>query len=143
MEKQIGDTLRTGNLPKTKLCTASPTMTGARHCLYLNEWDGHFLCIDGNGAVTRHTNGEFDLLFLMGDSATQDGPNTNMRGPGADLDRRRRLDQARYGSGVFSESIGLQRHHAMNVLIAWLLAVMVKGGLRLSHPDAERTLRGP
>ena len=129
-KQQMGDTLRTGNLPKTKLHGISH-YDGVRHCLFVNEWDGHFLCIDGSGAVTRHTNGEFDLLFLMG-TAPHKTDLTQIR---ADRALTWTEDDALIkhvmGVGVFSESIGLQRHHAMNVLIAWLLAVMMKGRVKV------------
>jgi hypothetical protein len=129
-KQQVGDTLRTGSLPKTKLHGIS-YYDGIRHCLYLNEWDGRFLRIDGTGTVTRHTNGEFDLLFLMGAAPHK----TDLAQISAERALTWTEDDALIkhvlGVGVFSESTGLQRHHAMNVLIAWLLAVMMKGRVRV------------
>jgi len=142
-KKQMGDTLRSGGLPVTTLRGISH-YDGNAHCLYLNEWDGHFLRIDGGGEVTRHTNGEFDLLFLMGAAPHQ----TDL----AQVDARRALTWNEddvlirhvLGVGVFSESVGLRRHHAMNILLAWLLAVMLKGRVRtvpipmLNGPSGSR-----
>jgi hypothetical protein len=124
-KRQMGDTLRTGGLPKTTLHGIAH-YDRQRHVLYLNEWNGRFLRLDGN-EVTRHTNGEFDLLFLMGDAPHE----TDL----TQIDSSRALSWTEddflikhvLGVGVFSESSGLQRHHAMNILLAWLLAVMMKG----------------
>jgi hypothetical protein len=142
-KQQMGDTLRTGSLPKAKLHGISH-YDGMSHCLYLNEWDGHFLRIEGSGAVTRHTNGDFDLLFLMGAAPhktdlTQISADRALTWTEEDV-----LIKHVMGVGVFSESTGLQRHHAMNVVIAWLLAVMMKGRVKtvpiplLNGPSGSR-----
>lgn len=76
--------------------------------------------------MTRHINGEFDLLFLMGAAPHK----TDLAQISADRALTWTEDDALIkhvlSVGVFSESTGLQRHHAMNVLLAWLLAVVAK-----------------
>jgi hypothetical protein len=145
-KRQLGDTLTTGGLPTTFLHGISFYDERA-HVLYLNEWDGRFLRVDEDGAVTRHTNGEFGLLFAV--AGEEEQPHNT------DLDAIRN-DRALawteedplichvLGVGVFSDSMGLPRHHVMNVLLAWLLAVMAKDRVRsvpipfLNGPSGSR-----
>jgi hypothetical protein len=142
-KRQLADTLTTGNLPSATVHGIS-YYDERQHGLYLNEWDGHFLHIDGDGAVTRHVNGELGLLFALGEQPhTTDL--TAIRSDRAlvwtDEDP---LIHHVLGVGVFSDSTGLPRHHVMNVLLAWLLAVMLKDRVRtvpipfLNGPSGSR-----
>jgi len=142
-KRQLADTLTTGNLPTATLHGIS-YYDERNHLLFLNEWDGHFLRIDGDGAVTRQINGELGLLFAIGDQPHATDL-TAIRSDRAltwmDDDP---LIRHVLGVGVYSDSTGLPRPHVMNVLLAWLLAVMMKDRVRsvpipfLNGPSGSR-----
>ena len=62
-EENLGMDLDGSGLPTRALHTLSH-YNAEQHMLYLNEWDGHFLRIDGNGQITRNLNGQDGVLFL-------------------------------------------------------------------------------
>jgi hypothetical protein len=84
--------MRYGVLPTDRLCDSIGQSFGARattdaskttiynlsfydrdnHTLYVNEYGGNFLKIGGDGHITRHRNGEFDMLFSDGTDAQCD-----------------------------------------------------------------------
>jgi hypothetical protein len=121
----VGDVLMTGGLPVATLHGVS-FYDAAKHLLYLNEWSGTYLRVDGDGAVTRHTNGDDGLLFMVEGTPHETdlaAINTDRALGWNDSDV---LIEHVLGVGVFSEAVGLSRTHALTVLLAWLLAVMFK-----------------
>jgi hypothetical protein len=142
-KRQLADTLTTGNLPSTTLHGIS-FYDEREHVLYLNEWDGHFLRVDGDGIVTRHTNGEFGLLFALGEQPHTTDLTAIRNDRALAWTEDDPLIRHVLGVGVFSDSTGLPRRHVMNVLLAWLLAVMAKDRVRsvpipfLNGPSGSR-----
>jgi hypothetical protein len=53
-----------------------------QHVLYVNEYDGNFLRIDGEGRVTRLRNGDDDMLFTDGKEAHCDPLHANLGAAG-------------------------------------------------------------
>ena len=142
-KRQLADTLTTGNLASTTLHGIS-FYDERDHILYLNEWEGHFLRVDGDGTVTRHTNGEFGLLFALGEQPHTTDLTAIRNDRALTWTEDDPLIAHVLGVGVFSDSTGLPRRHVMNVLLAWLLAVMAKDRVRsvpipfLNGPSGSR-----
>jgi hypothetical protein len=142
-KRQLADTLTTGNLPSTTLRGIS-YYDERKHLLFLNEWDGHYLRIDGSGDVSRHTNGEFGLLFALGEQPHATDLTVVRSDRALTWTDNDTLIRHVLGVGVFSDSTGLPRPHIMNVLLAWILAVMMKDRVRtvpipfLNGPSGSR-----
>ena len=99
-----------------------------QHVAYLNEWRGSFLRIGPNGETTRHINGEFGLLWETAEAPHDtDLDLVNAYAGGAlswsDDDV---LIKHVLGVGVFSETTGVGRNHALSVLLCFMLALIVK-----------------
>jgi len=97
------------------------------HTLLLNEWNDSYLRIDADGNVTRHVNGEGGFLFEHGRvSHTTDLDTVNSyAGPAFGWSEENALVRHVFGCGVFSETSGVGRRVAMDVLIAWTLGGLV------------------
>lgn len=127
-EEYLGMDIDGSGLPSRTLQTLS-YYDVARHILYLNEWSGHFLRIDGEGQITRHVNGHEGILFL---EAAERAHDTNIEaaqrytGPAWTLDDKSVLSRQVFDTVTFDEAVGLDRQSAHGILIGFLLATLFR-----------------
>lgn len=98
------------------------------HVAYLNEWGGSFIRLGPDGKVTRHVNGEFGLLWETADAPHDtdlDMVNAYSGGALSWTDEDVLIKHV-LGVGVFSESTGVGRTHALNALLCFMLALAMK-----------------
>lgn len=123
VDKALMRYLVASDFPETEIIGISKYLP-EEHVLLLNEWNGSYLRINAEGKVTRHVNGEHEFLFERGrvPHATDLDAVNRPTGPAFAWTEASPLVKHVFSSGVFSESSGVGRQVAMDVLIAWTLA---------------------
>jgi hypothetical protein len=127
-EENLGMDLDGSGLPPRVLHTLSYYDAG-RHVLYLNEWGGHFLRVDGEGHITRHVNGYEGILFQ---EAAERAHDTNIEaaqqyaGPAWKLGDDSALAQRIFDVVTFDASVGIDRETAHGLMMGFLLALVFR-----------------
>jgi hypothetical protein len=125
-EAKLGMDLDGSGLPVRELYTLSH-YDAHQHLLYLNEWSGTYLRIDGEGRMTRHTNGN-EILFLEApERAHQTDIEKAQRydGPGWKLGEDSALRKV-FDTVTFDAALGLDRATAHGILMGFLLAALFR-----------------
>lgn len=127
-EENLGMDLDGSGLPTRTLHRLSH-YDAEQHILYLNEWGGNFLRIDGEGKVTRHINGTDGVLFLeVAESAhvtDLDAANA-YHGPAWHLGADSALVRHIFDVVTFDAEVGIDRESAHGILIGFLLAMLFR-----------------
>jgi hypothetical protein len=112
-----------GNVLETEVIGISKYLPD-EHALLLNEWNDRYIRIDANGHAIRHVNGESGFLFEHGRVPHTTDLNTinNYKGPAFGWTEASPLVKHVFSSGVFSETSGVGRQVALDVLTAWTSA---------------------
>jgi hypothetical protein len=144
-DKRLTEELLGRSLPKTRTLGLSHYDI-REHVAYLNEWNGSFLRIGPDGKTTRHVNGEFGLLWETADEPHDtdlDIVNAYTGGALSWTDEDVLIKHI-LGVGVFSESTGVGRTHALNALLCFMLALALKARVKtipipfLNGPSGSR-----
>lgn len=123
IDKALMRFLVAGNFPESEVIGISKYLP-EEHALLLNEWNDRYIRIDPNGHATRHVNGEGGFLFEHGRVPHSTDLNTinHYTGPAFGWTEESPLVKHVFSSGVFSETSGVGRQVALDVLTAWTLA---------------------
>jgi hypothetical protein len=127
-EEKLGMDLDGSGLPLRPLHRLSH-YDAAQHVLYLNEFGGSFLCINGEGKVTRHINGSEGVLFL---EATESAHVTDLdaanayHGPAWQLGQDSALVRHIFDVVTFDENVGIDRESAHGILMGFLLTMLFR-----------------
>jgi hypothetical protein len=101
----------------------------AQHVLYLNEWNGGFLRIDGEGRISRHVNGADGVLFLEAQErahSTDIAAAQAYKGKAWHLGKNSGLVKHIFDVVTFDGNIGLDRETAHGILMGFLLAMLFR-----------------
>jgi len=127
-EEKLGMDLDGSGLPLRTLHTLSH-YDPEQHVLYLNEWGGHFLRIDGEGRITRHINGHEGILFQEAAErahATDLEEAQQYTGPAWRLGENSALAQHIFNVVMFDACVGIDRDTAHGILMGFLLAMLFR-----------------
>lgn len=127
-EEYLGMDLDGSGLPLRALHRLSH-YDAAQHVLYLNEWTGSFIRVDGEGKVTRHANGTDGVLFLEAEESAHvtdlDAANA-YHGPAWHLGEDSALVRHIFDVVTFDETVGVDRASAHGILMGFLLAMLFR-----------------
>ena len=127
-EEKLGMDLDGSGLPLRQLHRLSH-YDAEHHVLYLNEWNGNFLRLDGKGEISRHINGHEGVIFL---EAQERAHSTDLAAAQAYMGKAWQLGEdsalVRHIFDVVSydSNIGIDRETAHGILMGFLLAMLFR-----------------